>query len=78
MYKHLAYEYARRGAYLVLAARRIKSLEEVAEKAYWLGSPDVITVPTDISNVQDSERLIQQAINHFGRCKNIVKTNLFH
>ncbi|KAL2482699.1 11-beta-hydroxysteroid dehydrogenase 1A [Forsythia ovata] len=70
--EHLAYEYARRGAYLVLAARREKSLKEVAERAYWLGSPDVITVPTDISKVQDCKRLIQEAINHFGRLDHLV------
>lgn len=67
--KHLAYEYAKKGARLVLAARRHKSLEQVADMAYWLGSPDVISVNADVSKVEDCQRLIAEAIRNFGRCK---------
>lgn len=61
--KHVAYEYAKRGACLVLAARREKSLREVAETSLSLGAPD------DVSCIDDCKRLINETINHFGQCK---------
>ncbi|KAI3455065.1 hypothetical protein Pfo_011728 [Paulownia fortunei] len=65
----LAYEYAKRGACLVLAARRERSLQEVAERARDLGSPDVVVVRADVSKVEDCRRVVDQTMNHFGRCK---------
>ncbi|KAK6123753.1 hypothetical protein DH2020_042508 [Rehmannia glutinosa] len=65
----LAYEYAKRGACLVLAARRERSLQDVAERARDLGSPDVVVVHADVSKVEDCRRLVDQTMNHFGRCK---------
>ncbi|CAN4103494.1 unnamed protein product [Withania somnifera] len=70
--EHLAYEYAKKGARLVLAARRLKSLEEVADMAYWLGSPDVIPVHADVSKVEDCQRLIEETIRNFGRLDHLV------
>ncbi|KAJ6970803.1 hypothetical protein NC653_035166 [Populus alba x Populus x berolinensis] len=70
--EYLAYEYARRGACLALAARRQERLRAVADKARALGSPDVIVIPTDISKVEDSERFINEAVNHFGKCKDLL------
>ncbi|PHT59583.1 11-beta-hydroxysteroid dehydrogenase-like 6 [Capsicum baccatum] len=70
--EHLAYEYAKKGARLVLAARRHKSLEQVADMAYWLGSPDVISVNADVSKVEDCQRLIAEAIRNFGRLDHLV------
>ncbi|GAB4860400.1 hypothetical protein Ancab_035558, partial [Ancistrocladus abbreviatus] len=65
--EHLAYEYARRGASLVLSARRENRLKEVAKKAKNLGSPDVLVVPADVSKVDDCQRLVDKTINHYGR-----------
>ncbi|KAL2465491.1 11-beta-hydroxysteroid dehydrogenase 1A [Abeliophyllum distichum] len=42
--EHIAYEYAKRGARLVLAATRERSLQEVAERARELGAPDVVVL----------------------------------
>lgn len=67
--KHIAYEYARRGSYLVLAARREKSLRDVAETAKLLGAPEAIAIPTDVSDIDDCKRLIDETIKRFGRCK---------
>jgi len=47
--KHVAYEYAKRGARLALVARRENRLKEVAGNAKLLGSPDVIAIPADVS-----------------------------
>ena len=67
--KHVAYEYARRGARLVLVARREESLRTVADKARDLGSPEVIVVRADVSKVEECKRFVEEAVNHFGRCK---------
>lgn len=63
----LAYEYAKRGACLVLAARRERSLQEVADTARYLGSPEVIVVRADVSKVDDCRRVVDQTMTHFGR-----------
>ncbi|KAL2515057.1 11-beta-hydroxysteroid dehydrogenase 1A [Forsythia ovata] len=63
--EHLAYEYAKRGACLVLAARRERSLQEVAERARDLGSPDVLVVRTDVSRVEDCRNASKAAIAQF-------------
>ncbi|KMS97505.1 hypothetical protein BVRB_5g126480 isoform B [Beta vulgaris subsp. vulgaris] len=70
--EQLAYEYARRGAYLVLAARREKSLREVANMCLELGSPDSITVNADVSNVNDCKRIVDTTITNFGRVDHLV------
>ncbi|XP_042482360.1 11-beta-hydroxysteroid dehydrogenase A-like [Macadamia integrifolia] len=70
--EHLAYEYAKKGAYLVLVARREESLRKVAEKASNLGSPDVLVVAADVSLVDQCKRFIDEAVNHFGRLDHLV------
>ncbi|CAI9265185.1 unnamed protein product [Lactuca saligna] len=70
--EHIAYEYARRGSYLVLAARREKSLRDVAETAKLLGAPEAIAIPTDVSDIDDCKRLIDETIKRFGRLNHLV------
>ncbi|KAI3930463.1 hypothetical protein MKW92_012088 [Papaver armeniacum] len=70
--EQIVYEYARRGACLVLVARRKKLLEIVKEKACELGSPDVLVVCADITKVEDCKRFIDEAVNHFGRLDHLV------
>ncbi|KAL9338137.1 hypothetical protein Peur_069906 [Populus x canadensis] len=70
--EYLEYEYARRGACLALSARREERLRAVADKARELGSPDVIVIATDISMVEDCERFVNEAMNHFGKLDHLV------
>jgi short-subunit dehydrogenase len=58
--------FAKRGARLVLAARRSELLDEVrlAIEPY---TADVITMLTDVTNVADLRRLFEQTMQHFGR-----------
>lgn len=70
--EHVAYEYAKRGACLALAARRQDRLREVAAKARQLGSPDVIVVTADVSKVRDCERMIDETIDHFHKLDHLV------
>ncbi|GMH31496.1 hypothetical protein Nepgr_033339 [Nepenthes gracilis] len=65
--EHIAYEYARRGARLALAARRENRLQEVADKAMKLGSPDVVVIFADVSKVDHCQRIVDETVNHFGR-----------
>lgn len=68
----LAYEYARRGACLVLAARREASLREVADLCIEFGAPDAIVVRADVSKVGDCRRMIESTISHYGRLDHLV------
>ncbi|KAJ9568541.1 hypothetical protein OSB04_004507 [Centaurea solstitialis] len=70
--EHVAYEYARRGACLVLAARREKSLREVADTALSLGAPEAVAIPADVSDIDDCKRLISQTIDRFGQLNHLV------
>ena len=65
----MAYEYAKKGAYLVIVARRKQKLMEVAGRARRLGSPDVLVACADVSSADNCKRFVEDAINHFGRCK---------
>uniref|UniRef100_A0A7N0U700 Ketoreductase domain-containing protein n=1 Tax=Kalanchoe fedtschenkoi TaxID=63787 RepID=A0A7N0U700_KALFE len=70
--EHVAYEYARKGACLVLVARRENSLREVADNARQIGSPDVITVCADVARHDDCSRVIHDTMSHFGRLDHLV------
>ncbi|KAL5543855.1 hypothetical protein UlMin_007639 [Ulmus minor] len=70
--EHLAYEYAKRGARLALAARRVDRLKAVADKALRLGSPDAIVIPADVSVVDDCRKLVDETVNHFGQLDYLV------
>lgn len=62
--KALAYEFASRGASLVLAARRIDRLKQIKDD---LSHSEVLIVPADVSQEQDCRNLIDQAVSRFGR-----------
>ncbi|GAB4824689.1 hypothetical protein Ancab_007554 [Ancistrocladus abbreviatus] len=70
--EQIAYEYARRGACLALAARRENRLHQVAEKASAFGSPDVLVISADVSKVDHCQRMVDTTINHFGRVDHLV------
>ncbi|KAF3503611.1 hypothetical protein F2Q69_00043154 [Brassica cretica] len=70
--EHLAYEYARRGAYLTLVARREDRLRLVANRCRRLGSPDVAVVRGDVSVIEDCKRFIEETISRFGRLDHLV------
>ncbi len=61
-----AMRYAEEGAHLVLAARREKEGEAVAEQARAKGV-DAIFVKTDVANPEDCRNLVRAAVAHFGR-----------
>lgn len=67
-----AYIYARKGARLVLAARREENLEEVARKARQMGASDVMEMPTDVTKIDDCQKLIDETVSRFGRIDHLM------
>ncbi|XP_059637305.1 11-beta-hydroxysteroid dehydrogenase A-like [Cornus florida] len=70
--EQMAYQYAKRGASLVIVGRNAHHLPKVAETARGLGSPDVLEVCADVSIVEDCKRFVDEAIKHFGRLDHLV------
>lgn len=70
--EHLSFEYARRGANLVLTARRENLLQKNAETCRQLGSPDVLVVPADLTKAENNKKVIDQAVDHFGGGKGLM------
>ncbi|KAI3467752.1 hypothetical protein Pfo_024415 [Paulownia fortunei] len=70
--EYMAYEYAKKEAFLAIVARREDRLQKVAERAHELGSPDVVTICADVSNFNDCRRFVDETVNHFGRLDHLV------
>lgn len=69
--EELAYQLARQGAWLVLAARRINALERVAAEVRALGGK-AIAVACDVSVQADCGNLIATSVAHFGRVDTLI------
>ncbi|CAO2038264.1 unnamed protein product [Urochloa humidicola] len=70
--EELAYQYAKKGACLSLVARRKQALEDVAAAARERGSPDVLVVPADVSDPDQSRRAVEETVSHFGKLNHLV------
>ncbi|KAL8267127.1 hypothetical protein R6Q59_004471 [Mikania micrantha] len=70
----MAYEYAKRGAYLaIIAIKEPESrLEQVARTARELGSPDVLFMFADVSKVDDCRMFVDSTVKYFGRLDHLV------
>ena len=60
----LAVEYARRGASLSLAARRIHLLNEIRDM---LPDTDILTIQTDVTSEASCRNLVNSTVQYFGR-----------
>lgn len=65
----MAYEYARKGARLVLVARREDQLRAVADRAITKGASDVHVLVGDMTKEDDCKSVIDATIHKYGRCK---------
>lgn len=70
--KSLAYEFARRGANLVLGARQYVNLCEIAEDIMGRFPVKVVAVGCDVSVEEDCALLIKQTITTFGKIDVLV------
>ncbi len=64
--KALAFEAAKRGAHIVIAARNAEKLEEVANQIKQFNT-QLLCLQTDVSREDDCKTLIAKAIEKFGR-----------
>ena len=67
--KALAYEFASRGATLVLAARRIDRLKKIEQD---LPDTEVLCVKADVSIEKDCQNIIDSAVQTFGKIDILV------
>ena len=58
--------FSQAGYNVVLAARRLDRLEQLASEVGRMGG-EALVVPTDLRQVEDIENLVHQALGHFGR-----------
>jgi short-subunit dehydrogenase len=65
--KEVAFQLAKLGARLCLAARREDNLKEVSEQCRKLGSPDVMFVATDVTKDDHCKRLIAETVKRFNQ-----------
>lgn len=65
--EQVAYEYARRGAHLVLAARREQRLFAVRDRARALGAGHVLVVAADVVRDDDCRRLVADTVAYLGQ-----------
>lgn len=63
--------FAKEGAKVVITARRVPQLEEVADKIRALGA-EVLPIRCDVSNVEDVEAMVEEVINKFGKIDVLV------
>src|SRR4030095_9128410 len=64
--KGAARSFAKAGARLVLAARRERLLNELADECNATGGY-AVAIPTDVSKIRDVQALAQKTVNEFGR-----------
>lgn len=67
----LALAYAKEGANLVISSRSADSLETVAEEASDSGV-EVLAVPADLSRSEDVQKLVDAAVERFGKIDVLV------
>jgi len=62
----------REGAAVVVCARRADVLQKAADEIAEATGAEIVPVPADVRNAQDVERLIQTAVERFGRLDILV------
>lgn len=63
--------FAKEGAKVVISARRLPQLEEVAAKIRANGG-EVLAIPTDVSKVEDVENMVAKTVEKYGRIDVLV------
>jgi short-subunit dehydrogenase len=68
-----ARQFAREGARLVLAARRVDRLESLAREIHAMGTgAEALVVQADLSKLEDIQSLVSQTLDRFGRIDVLV------
>ncbi|XP_062098568.1 11-beta-hydroxysteroid dehydrogenase B-like [Humulus lupulus] len=72
--EQIAYEYAKRGANLVLVARRENRLRGISENARLIGAKHVMIIAADVVKEDDCRRFLNETINFHGHVDHLVNT----
>ncbi|HLE90157.1 MAG TPA: SDR family NAD(P)-dependent oxidoreductase, partial [Anaerolineales bacterium] len=73
-----ARQFAREGAKVVLAARRVDRLEALAEEITSMGTgAEAFVVQADLSKLEDIQSLIKQTLDKYGRIDVLVNNAVF-
>ncbi|KAL5982872.1 11-beta-hydroxysteroid dehydrogenase B [Asimina triloba] len=72
--EHIAYEYAKRGANLVLVARRDNRLRWISENALQMGAGHVMIIAADVVKEEECRRFVRETYNYYGRLDHLVNT----
>ncbi|KAG9457007.1 hypothetical protein H6P81_001515 [Aristolochia fimbriata] len=70
--EQIAYEYAQRGANVVLVARREHRLRVIGENARRMGAKHVMIVAADVVKEEECRRFITEAVNFYGHVDHLV------
>ena len=70
----IAIEFARVGANIVVASRKIDNLERVAAEVRNLGRP-ALAVVTDVRKAEDVDVMVQKAVEEFGKIDILVNNH---
>ncbi|KAJ7982727.1 11-beta-hydroxysteroid dehydrogenase-like 5 [Quillaja saponaria] len=70
--EQIAYEYAKRGANLVLVARRENRLRLISENARRMGARHVMIMAADVVKEDDCRRFVYETFNFHGRVDHLV------
>ncbi len=63
---------ARSGSTLILASRQAEVLETLMAQCYQWGSPEVLAIPTDVTDRRQVESLFEQAYQHCGQVDVVI------
>ncbi|KAE8022294.1 hypothetical protein FH972_008105 [Carpinus fangiana] len=72
--EQISYEYAKRGANLVLVARRESRLRVISENARFMGARHVTVIAADVVKEDECRRFVYETINIYGRVDHLVNT----
>ena len=75
--QELAYQYAKRGAVLVLVSPHEGKLQALAEGCKKRGAMDVRVICADVSKEDDCKRFIEETVNHYGTCMFLSRVYIF-
>ncbi|KAL5704067.1 11beta-hydroxysteroid dehydrogenase [Ranunculus cassubicifolius] len=73
--EQIAYEYAKRGANLVLVARRENRLWGISENARRIGANHIMIIAADVVKEEDCRRFVEETVNYYGRVDHLVNTS---
>lgn len=68
----IAESMVREGAKVAISSRSEERIKEAAEKLSREGKHDVFYVPADLSNLDETDRLMDEVLNHFGHVDVLV------